>query len=439
MDPLAADFRRDGACAVRGLLDADEVERLSAAVDAHMADPGPMAIEGGGDATSGRFFEDFRNWDRIDAYEEVIRDSRIGEVAAALMGSSHGPPPPVHLLVKEPGTTIRTPWHQDQPYYNIDGAQTVSFWIPLDPVPRESTLEFVARSHAVAHVVHAALVLRRPARSSSRTARSARPPTSRPTAPRSTILGWPLEPGDAVAFNMLTLHAAAGLRNRRRAFSVRLVGDDVRLRGPPVCDEPAVPGARGRARRRRRARPPAVPAALAAGLSGAPANVNCGWVRGGGAVAVARSRPREPRVATYRPYTAINSPLALLTGRNRARGRRSHLPTQPPFKTPRTRARHLAQRLARRSPRRRVPAGCCWRLNGIASKSISTSPTSSSSTSSPAASRPRVSSSTSATTRSTSSSDSAIRSQPWRSSRSAVRVRCASARSNPPAALEARP
>ena len=56
MDDLAADFRRDGACVVRGLLDAGEVERLAAAVDAHMADPGPMAIEGGGDASSGRFF-----------------------------------------------------------------------------------------------------------------------------------------------------------------------------------------------------------------------------------------------------------------------------------------------------------------------------------------------------------------------------------------------
>ena len=53
-----------------------------------------------------------------------------------------------HLLVKEPGTTIRTPWHQDQPYYNVDGFDTVSFWIPLDPVPRESTLEFVAGSQA---------------------------------------------------------------------------------------------------------------------------------------------------------------------------------------------------------------------------------------------------------------------------------------------------
>jgi hypothetical protein len=42
---------------------------------------------------------------------------------------------------------IRTPWHQDQPYYNVDGQQNCSMWLPVDPVGRESTLEFVAGSH----------------------------------------------------------------------------------------------------------------------------------------------------------------------------------------------------------------------------------------------------------------------------------------------------
>ena len=39
-----------------------------------------------------------------------------------------------HLLVKEPGTRQPTPWHQDQPYYNVDGRQTCSVWMPVDPV-----------------------------------------------------------------------------------------------------------------------------------------------------------------------------------------------------------------------------------------------------------------------------------------------------------------
>ena len=42
-----------------------------------------------------------------------------------------------HMLVKKPGTKQMTHWHQDQPYYNIEGRQNVNFWIPVDPVPLE--------------------------------------------------------------------------------------------------------------------------------------------------------------------------------------------------------------------------------------------------------------------------------------------------------------
>ena len=34
-----------------------------------------------------------------------------------------------------------------QPYYCVDGEQVCSIWLPLDPVPKESGLEFVAGSH----------------------------------------------------------------------------------------------------------------------------------------------------------------------------------------------------------------------------------------------------------------------------------------------------
>ena len=242
IDP--AGFRRDGACVVRRLLDAGELARLEQAVERNLAEPSGRAIEGGGDAGAGRFFEDFRNWTRIPGYEEVIRGSRIGAVAARLMGSRAVRLHHDHLLVKEPGTTIRTPWHQDQPYYNIDGSQTVSFWIPLDAVPRESTLEFVAGSHATrtwymprSFFDERALVFEEgtfdevPDVESDRDAHA--------------ILGWALAPGDAVAFNMLTLHAAAGSRKRRRAFSVRLVGDDARLAARPHPTSPTFPELEG--------------------------------------------------------------------------------------------------------------------------------------------------------------------------------------------------
>ena len=49
-----------------------------------------------------------------------------------------------------------------------------------------------------------------------------------PDAEGMEILEWPMQPGDALAFDFRVLHGARGNESttRRRAFSLRLVGDD---------------------------------------------------------------------------------------------------------------------------------------------------------------------------------------------------------------------
>ena len=173
----------------------------------------------------GAFIEDFRNWQRIGEYEEVIRGSALGRIAGELLGSGAVRLFHDHLLVKEAGTLDRSPWHQDQPYYCVDGAQTVSFWIPLDPVERPSTLEFVAGSHTGPWFMPRSFV-----KGTSMVFEEGEleeVPDIDADRDAWDIRGWAMEPGDAVAFNMLTLHAAAGSPTRRRAFSVRLIGDGV--------------------------------------------------------------------------------------------------------------------------------------------------------------------------------------------------------------------
>ena len=53
-----------------------------------------------------------------------------------------------------------------------------------------------------------------------------------------------MAPGDAVAFNYHTLHGARGntANARRRAFSLRLVGDDARYVERPGPTSPPFPG-----------------------------------------------------------------------------------------------------------------------------------------------------------------------------------------------------
>ena len=132
---------------LRGLLRAAEVESLRAGIDANLAQPEP-ACQGG--EQSRRIRAVPRGLLLLAgerALPQIIFESALGEVAAALMGSREVRLYHDHMLTKEPGTRARTPWHQDQPYYNIEGEQNCSFWIPVDPVRRESTLELVAGSH----------------------------------------------------------------------------------------------------------------------------------------------------------------------------------------------------------------------------------------------------------------------------------------------------
>ena len=146
-DEQVAQFQRDGAMCIRQLLSADEIALLRAGIEANLAAPSPRAKIASRPDDPGRFFEDFCNWQDIPQFERFIREAPLALAAQRLMQSPTVRLYHDHLLVKEPGTRQRTPWHQDQPYYNIDGMQNISMWIPVDPVSRAATLEFVAGSH----------------------------------------------------------------------------------------------------------------------------------------------------------------------------------------------------------------------------------------------------------------------------------------------------
>jgi ectoine hydroxylase-related dioxygenase (phytanoyl-CoA dioxygenase family) len=220
---LSEQYMRNGAVCVRGAFSPAEVDLVTAGIERNLADPSPRGIVASRDDDGGRFFEDFCNWSRIPEYERFIRTSPAAAIAGGLMGSHRVRLYHDHLLVKEAGTAQPTPWHQDQPYYNIEGRQTCSMWMPVDPVPREATLEFVAGSHLGPWLMPRSFMDDQ-ARWFPEGSLEELPEIDRATA---RIAGWALEPGDAVFFHMLTLHAAGGSATRRRAFSVRFLGDDV--------------------------------------------------------------------------------------------------------------------------------------------------------------------------------------------------------------------
>ena len=103
-----------------------------------------------------------------------------------------------HVLYKSSGTDTPTPWHQDGPYYFVKGAMSVSFWIPIDPVPINSKYAPIPDPD--------------------------KDPAKYPT------LEWEMKPGDAIAFHFNAVHGARGnpTNIKRRVLSLRFIGDDAK-------------------------------------------------------------------------------------------------------------------------------------------------------------------------------------------------------------------
>ncbi len=235
-------YARDGAVVLRGVLTPAELKRLEEGIEHNLAHLSPLALVASEPDDPGRFVEDFCTWADNPAYDDVLRHSALPHLSAQLMSSRSVRLYHDHLLVKEPGTRQPTPWHQDQPYYNVDGRQNVSFWIPVDPVPLDSSLRFVAGSHGGTWYMPRTFRDQQ-ARWFPEGALAELPAIdAEPGAFRQ--LAWALEPGDCLAFHMLSLHASGGVgpQQRRRVFSARYLGDDARHAPRPWRTSPPFPG-----------------------------------------------------------------------------------------------------------------------------------------------------------------------------------------------------
>ncbi|MCO5329402.1 MAG: phytanoyl-CoA dioxygenase family protein [Ilumatobacteraceae bacterium] len=235
------DFARDGACCVRNAFTPQQMELAREAIEANLADLSPLAKRAS-EMSDGAFVEDFCSWQRIPAMERFIRETDAAAIAGELMGAHEVRLYHDHVLNKEPGTRQRTPWHQDLPYYNVDGRLNLSMWIPIDPVPRESTLEFVKGSHLGPWYMPRTFKDGQAKWFAEGTLQEL--PDIDGDPEHHPVVGWALEPGDAVCFHMLTLHAAGGVSgpNHRRVLSIRFLGEDMRHAVRPWVTSPPFPG-----------------------------------------------------------------------------------------------------------------------------------------------------------------------------------------------------
>ncbi|MDH3731564.1 MAG: phytanoyl-CoA dioxygenase family protein [Acidimicrobiia bacterium] len=231
-------FAADGVVKITQAVDASWVDRLLAVAQRELLEPGDWVSDTNPGGAADRMFSTRYLWRHDPTVRDFVFESGIAELVGDLVGSTSMRFYFDHLLVKEPDTSAPTPWHQDIPYWPFLGKQIASAWVALTPsTVAQSSLEFV-RGSSNWDAYYAPESFDPTEAGWTADFEGEKVPDIDAARADYDIVGFDVEPGDALIFSSWTLHGAPGNSgpNRRAAFSTRWLGDDARWSPHPGCD-----------------------------------------------------------------------------------------------------------------------------------------------------------------------------------------------------------
>jgi len=222
-------YDEDGAVLLKGVISPEWLERVAAAIERDIENPGPFCHSYNAADGKGRFHGNLRIWENDADFRAYCFDSPLPDLAAQFFGASKINLLYDQLFVKEPGTNNPTRWHNDQPYWPVRGWEVMSFWLALDTVTAETgRLDFVKGSHKWDRWFQPEAFGEGSGNAYADNPNYEKMPDIEADRDAYDIIGWDMEPGDVIAFHAMAVHGAGGNQRddvRRRGYTVRYTGD----------------------------------------------------------------------------------------------------------------------------------------------------------------------------------------------------------------------
>jgi ectoine hydroxylase-related dioxygenase (phytanoyl-CoA dioxygenase family) len=235
-----ATYQRDGVVLLSEMFDRDWIKLLNKGLIENCNNPTDRSRVWDRDTAGRTMFWDSQAWQGIEQYCQFIFDSPAAQIAGKLMGSAQINFYFDAVFVRSAGSQFATPWHQDEPYWSVEGYDTCTIWMPLVPVNRENALAYVPGSHRQDSVLDQYNFgnLNPDSKTevdqvdfSSIAEQSFPDIDADPTS--FGVVSWDMQPGDCVVFNSRIMHGGSGKLDEDRelrVFTTKWLGDDVRIK-----------------------------------------------------------------------------------------------------------------------------------------------------------------------------------------------------------------
>ena len=237
-DQQVETFSRDGVVILRNMFSADWIRLLKAGIARNLAEHGERTRIWDRSPDGKYTLYDSDNWGRIDEYRKFVFESSIRVIASRLLNTSKVNFFFEAVFIRSDGVQFKTPWHQDEPYWSVEGFDTVNIWMPLMDVKKKSALSFVPGSHRwdkkfkqqdfgelnpdnqndVYKVKFDSSWEPMPDIDSDRE--------------KFNVVSWDMSAGDCVAFNGRIIHGGSGQLESGKelqVFNTQWLGDDVKV------------------------------------------------------------------------------------------------------------------------------------------------------------------------------------------------------------------
>jgi len=233
-------YHRDGVLLLQNMFDKDWIELLNKGLDVNIKIPTRRSRIWHKDTSGHSMFYDHTAWQGIDEYRKFIFNSPAAQICGRLTGSTAINFFFDSVFVRSTGTQFETPWHQDEPYWSVEGYDACSIWMPLVPVKRKSSLSFVPGSHRLKTVFKQynfgdlnPVRKKKVDQVDFSDIAEQEFPDINANPEHFGVVSWDVEPGDCVVFNGRTMHGGSGKLDGDcdlRVFTTKWVGDDVRIK-----------------------------------------------------------------------------------------------------------------------------------------------------------------------------------------------------------------
>lgn len=268
-------FERDGVVLVKGVFDEKWVSLVADAIDRMTSTPTPYGRLLSSEAH--RMYTDLFMWKYDDAFRDFVFHSPAAHLASQALRSDRVNFMVDQMFKKEVGCKVPTQWHSDDIAWPVRGTRLLNIWLACDEATVEnSSMQFIRGTHLLTVQRTAA---RRDASTDERVAEALAELGWKPSVvPRLTlqepfeasevmraafqhvhyrfeqemvdaplpdglrglisiepnrdrlpVVGWDVEPGDAILFHPGILHFSTGNENGsnpRRALATRWLGND---------------------------------------------------------------------------------------------------------------------------------------------------------------------------------------------------------------------